>query len=332
MHKSIGDIIRKGKSEQATHEERQRFLSLFQRPEIEFEVKGHLYKDLGQKRAFPYETQFFEAIFEKFWGNRKMGDRKRPGKVRLLYRAGQVAAVLVVGLFLGYLLNSVSRDVLPVYYTSVVPKGSVSEMLMPDGTHVFLNSGSEIRFSADGKDGVREVFLNGEALFEVAKMSGKPFVVHTSSYDIRVTGTTFNVKAYAGDAETTTTLIEGAVVAESSPNLKLTSNVVLKPGEQLTYHSGSKKVSLLEVNPPMYTAWKDNRMIFVNMNMKELETLLERKFGVEIEIRDPSILQYHYDGTFRNETIFEVLEVLQLTLPVQYHIEGQKIIINARKE
>jgi ferric-dicitrate binding protein FerR (iron transport regulator) len=243
----------------------------------------------------------------------------------------QVAAILAVGLFLGYVLNSVNRDASPVYYTSVAPKGSVSEMFMPDGTHVLLNSGSEIRYSVEGIDGVREVFLNGEALFQVAPMKEKPFLVHTPSYDIRVTGTIFNVKAYDGETETATTLVEGTVWVESSANLQFADKIKLKPGEQLIYHEGSKKISIQKVNTTMYTAWKDNRMIFVNMDMKELKTLLERKFGVEIEIRDPGILRYHYDGTFKNETIFEVLEVLKLTLPIQYHIEDQKIIINSRK-
>lgn len=331
MHDSISHIIENGKSDQATHEERQKLLALFHQPGMEFKLKSCLYEDLDQTREFSDDKQFFEKIFEKFWGNRKTKDLGRPGGVRILHRLVQVAAILTVGLFLGYVLNSVNRHTSPVYYTSVAPKGSVSEMFMPDGTHVFLNSGSEIKYSVEGIDGVREIFLEGEALFEVAKMNGKPFLVHTPSYDIRVTGTVFNVKAYTGETETATTLVEGTVLIEASARLQLANKIELKPGEQLIYHGGSKKISVQEVNTTMYTAWKDNRMIFVNMNMKELKTLLERKFGVEIEIRDQSILRYHYDGTFRNETIFEVLEVLKLTLPIQYQIEGQKIIINSRK-
>ena len=331
MHDKIRDIIENGKSDQATHQEKQKLLSIFHQPEVELKLKCYLFEDLDQTEASPKDEHFFEEIFEKFWNRREAGILKKLSKIRVLHRLVQMAAILAIGLFMGYMLNSVKSDTASLYYTSVAPKGSVSEMLMPDGTHVFLNSGSKIKYSAEGVDGVREVFLEGEALFEVAKMKGKPFLVHTPSYDIRVTGTIFNVKAYRGESETVTTLVEGTVRIESSATLQLADKIELKPGEQLTYSEGSKKISVQEVNPNLYTAWKDNRLVFVNMDMKELETLLERKFGVEIEIRDQSILQYHYDGTFRNETIFEVLEVLKLTLPIQYHIEDQKIIINSRK-
>jgi transmembrane sensor len=331
MHDQIRDIIQNGKSGQATHEERQKLLSLFHQPEIEFELKSYLFEDLNQTEASPEDERSFEEIFEKFWKNRKTGVLKKLNKIHILRRLVQMAAILAIGLFLGYILDSVKEGSSPVYYTSVAPKGSVSEMFMPDGTHVFLNSGSEIKYSVEGVDGVREIFLEGEALFEVAKMKGKSFLVHTPSYDVRVTGTVFNVKAYPGESETATTLVEGIVQIESSVRLQLANKIELKPGEQLIYHDGSKKISVRKVNTAMHTAWKDNRMIFVNMNMKELKTLLERKFGVEIEIRDQSILQYHYDGTFKNETIFEVLEVLKLTLPIQYHIEDQKIIIESSK-
>jgi ferric-dicitrate binding protein FerR (iron transport regulator) len=139
------------------------------------------------------------------------------------------------------------------------------------------------------------------------------------------------VKAYAGDQEAATTLVAGSVLILPSESLKLAREVEMKPGEQLIYNSGAKKISVQEVDTSLATAWKDNKMIFVNMSMKELKVLLERKFGVEIEIGDPRILLYHFDGTFRNETIFEILDIIKRTLPIQYHVEGQKIIINPSK-
>lgn len=332
MEPSIRTIISEGKSDEATGRQRQKLLSLFHQPDIEFELKGILYEDLDRTEVFSEDKQFYEEIFEKIWEKRKKDLSVWKSYRQLLYRVARVASILVIGLIAGYLLDSVKRWASPVYYTSVVaPKGSVSEMFMPDGTHVFMNSGSEIKYSIEGVHGMREIFLDGEAFFQVAKMNGKSFLVHTPFYDVRVTGTTFNVKAYSGDQEAATTLVEGSVLIIPSENLKLARDVEMKPGEQLIYNSRAKKISIREVNTDLFTAWKNNKMIFVNMSMKELKVLLERKFGVEIEISDPRILQYHFDGTFRSETIFEILDIIKRTLPIQYRVEGQKIIINPGK-
>ncbi len=331
MEPSIRTIISEGKSDQATGRQRQKLLSLFHQPDIEFELKGILYEDLNRMEVFPEDKQYYEGAFKKIWEKRKRDLPVWKSYKQFLYRVARVASILVIGLVAGYFLDSVKHEASPVYYTSVAPKGSVSEMFMPDGTHVFMNSGSKIKYSVEGVDGFREVFLDGEAFFQVAKMNRKPFLVHTPFYDVRVTGTTFNVKAYADEQEAATTLVEGAVLILPSENLKLAREIEMKPGEQLIYNSGSEKINVREVKTGLFTAWKDNKMIFVNMSMKELKVLLERKFGVEIEIGDPRILQYHFDGTFRNETIFEILDIIKRTLPIQYHVEGQKIIINPGK-
>ena len=80
----------------------------------------------------------------------------------------------------------------------------------------------------------------------------------------------------------------------------------------------------------MFTAWKDNKLIFINMNLKELFVLLERKYGVDIEVTNDLILDYHYDGTIKDETILELLDLLKETLPIKYKIEGQSILITKK--
>ena len=215
----------------------------------------------------------------------------------------------------------------PVYYTSVAPKGSVSQLILPDQSMVYLNAGSELKYSAVGSNGPREVFLVGEGWFDVAKNEKKPFIVHTPSYDIHVTGTQFNVKAYQADDEFVTTLEEGTVQITSSENMKMKGTQELRPGEQLIYHKQKNVVEINNVNTRMFTSWKDNKLIFINMNLKELIVLLERKYGVDIKVTDNVILDYHYDGTIKDETILEVLDLLKETLPVKYKIEGQTILI-----
>jgi ferric-dicitrate binding protein FerR (iron transport regulator) len=204
-------------------------------------------------------------------------------------------------------------------------------MILPDNTMIYLNAGSEIRYSINGKNGIREVFLTGEAWFQVTKNNKKPFVVHTPYYHINVTGTEFNVKAYTEDNEITTTLETGAVLITSAENFKIQNNQVLKPGEQLVYNKEKNSIEIKKVRTNYFTAWKDNKLIFINMKLKELIQLLERKYGVDIEVNDESILDFHYDGTIRNETILEVMEILKHSLPIDYKIEEQKLYIIIKK-
>lgn len=328
MDKILQNIIREGISNGATQEQKQEYLSLFHQSELEFELKKQLFENLNQAEDQDINAYFYDALFEKIWEKRRIEIQQPDLKDSIWFRLLQIAALLAVGLFIGYFINSSLTSSAPVYYTSLAPKGSVSEMYLPDGSHIFLNAGSEIKYSVEGANGMREVFLTGEAWFQVAKMKRKPFLVHTPFYDVQVTGTSFDVKAYNSDKEVITTLEEGSVHVKSFENPKLKEEKVLKPGEQLIYNKELKNIQINEVNPKWYTSWKENKLMFVNMSLKDLRILLERKYGVDIEISDKSILNYHYDGTIKNESILEVLEILRETLPIQYKIVGQKIVIN----
>ena len=210
----------------------------------------------------------------------------------------------------------------------IAPKGSVSQMILADSTLVYLNAGSELWYSPKSKDKKREVFLKGEAWFDVTKQKNRPFVVHTNFYDVNVTGTRFNVKAYETDNEITTTLEEGQVRITSSDKYNLAQTVILNPGEQVAMNKELNEIFVKKVDTKLFTSWKDNKLMFLNMDFKELIVLLERKYGVDIEVDNPDILKYHYSGTIKNESIMEIMEIIKHTLPIQYKIEGQKIIIN----
>ncbi len=330
MDQILQNIIREGKLNDATQEQNQEYLSLFHQPDLEFELKNELLDELHHTEVKDVNTFFYDELFEKIWHKRSIEIPNPHSKNRLIVRLVQLAAVLVSGLIMGYFMNYVFKPSTPVYYTSLAPNGSVSEMYLPDGSHIFLNSGSEIKYSVDGLNGMREVFLTGEAWFHVAKMKRKPFLVHTPFYDVQVTGTSFDVKAYISDKEVITTLEEGSVHVKSFENPKINEEMVLKPGEQLIYNKEMKNIQINAVNPKWYTSWKENKLMFVNMSLKDLRILLERKYGVEIEISEKSILNYHYDGTIKNESILEVLEILRETLPIEYKIVGQKIIIHKK--
>ncbi len=330
MKHKIHHRFQKGNSELATETERQEMLSLFHRPEKEFVVKKELQKDLEKKEFSEEYSPNLRKLFAKIWA--KIESKQKISKTRYLPGLLKIAAALIAGLVIGIYtssLKTVPQE--PVYYAAHSPKGSVSEMILPDGSIIFLNADSKIRYSIEGKGGIREVFLEGEAWFDVAKNEKKPFVVRTPFYKVNVTGTKFNVKAYDSDAYVTTTLEEGEVIVQSGEKLTLAENILLKPGEQIIFDKQNRTASVKKVNTNWFTSWKDNKLIFVNMNLKDLVVLLERKYGVDIEVKNKEILQLHFDGTIKNESIIEILEIVKKTLPINYKIVGQKIEITNHK-
>ncbi len=317
------------KSGDLSESESKKVKSLFHKEELEYDLKNELYEQLGNDKEVHLVADE-DTRFDRLWSKIENTSGKEKSASRSINFWYAAAAILVFGLLTGNILQYTSSHHSPDYHTAIAPKGSVSEVILPDGTVIFLNSGSEIKYDCDMEANSREVFLTGEAWFDVQKSTEIPFIVHTSYYDVRVMGTEFNVKAYVEDDEVVTTLEEGSICVQSTKKLKLKQDVVLIPGEQLVYNKREKSLRVGEVKPKLYTSWKDNKLIFVNMSLGELATLLERKYGVEIRIEDPRILNFHYDGTIQNETIIEVLDILQKTLPVDYVINNQCIVVTKK--
>ncbi len=331
--KDIKKIIRRYLNGESNHQELDDAISILSEPYNNLKLSPTLFEhwtNNENKSVKALEKEELGSMLDQIHlriNNAKEKNIKL-GTKGLIITISKIAAILVVGFLFGVLINNISFQE-PVYYTSVAPMGSISQMMLPDNSIVYLNSGSEIKYSIDGVQGKREVFLKGEAWFQVEKNKKKPFIVHTPYYNINVLGTEFNVKAYPDDNEIVTTLEKGSIQITSAENFQLENNQLLEPGEQLIYNKQNKTIQLEMVKTKRYTAWKENKLIFINMSLKELITLLERKYGVDIEVMDETILNYHYDGTLKNETILEILEILQKTLPISYDIVGQKVEINA---
>ena len=255
--------------------------------------------------------------------------RRRKAR-QLFIQVSRIAALLVIGIFMGILVNNFTRED-PIVYRSMTPKGSISQMILPDSTMVYLNSDTELRFSYNPSKRRREVFLDGEAWFQVSENKKNPFVVSTNFYDVVVTGTEFNVKAYKEEKEIVTTLVSGSVVIPSTEKFSMKSSRILVPGEQFVFDRESKSITTQTVRTGDYTSWKDNKLIFINMNLADLITLLERKYDVDIEVVDKSILNYLYDGTIKNESILYIMELIKVTMPIDYKVVGQKIQITKKQ-
>lgn len=331
MKNRIQLILKRGRSKNADLADIHKMDTVFQQEENEYEVKRKLLKDLYEEEVFETaDAPDYRKMFETLWSKIKTDQTKQKPYVKLLYASVKVAAAILFGLFIGFYSTSKRNNTDPVYYTAHSPRGSISETVLPDGSIIFLNSDSKIRYSINGEKGVREVFLDGEAWFEVEKNERKLFIVHTPYYNVSVTGTRFNVKAYKTDNNIATTLETGEIIINSTADFNIGEDIILKPGEQIVFNKVSNALTIQKVNTEWFSSWKDNKLVFVNMNLKDLIVLLERKYGVNIEVQDKTILDLHFDGVIKNESIIEILDVIKRALPITYNINGQKVEISIK--
>ncbi len=246
--------------------------------------------------------------------------QSKPRKTRKLYiQISRIAALLFVVVALSFSLawlmtNQHQKEV--VWFETNAPRGEKSQLLLPDGSKVWLNSESTLSFPSNFVDRNREVKLEGEAYFEVKKLHGLPFTVKTQAYDVHVLGTKFNVMAYKDFNRTETSLIEGHVQVQKGEQI-----VDLEPGQMLTYKDN--KLEVQQTNTVRSSFWKDDKFNFDHVTFKELVLRLERWYNVDIKLNSEELNDIVYSGVFKNEeTIWQVLNSIEMTLPIKYHRSG----------
>jgi ferric-dicitrate binding protein FerR (iron transport regulator) len=249
--------------------------------------------------------------------------QKKPiRKTRALYlKVSRIAAMLIfvvaLSFSLAWMMGHLQQEKQEVaWFESSTPRGEKSKLQLPDGSTVWLNSESSISFPNNFSTGNREVRLSGEAYFEVEKLAGLPFIVKTEAYDIHVLGTKFNVMAYDDFMRTETSLIEGQVEIYKGSQV-----VALAPGQVLTYQDN--KIKIKEANTIRSGYWKDGRFDFDQITLQELIVRLERWYDIDIKMENAELKEIVYSGVFKNEeTIWQVLNSIQLTLPITYSRSG----------
>lgn len=211
----------------------------------------------------------------------------------------------------------------PVYHTIEVPKGGEYQVNLADGTKVWLNASSSLRFPVAFVGNTRQVILIGEGYFEVAKNKNKPFIVTTDHQNITVLGTHFNVNAYADELETKTTLLEGSVrVYPTGSQFKTTT---LNPGEQAVLNAQHLVVN--KVDPKEAISWKNGYFLFDNEDIKIAMRKLARWYDVEVSFQG-DFENIQFGGSFsRANTLQETLRILESTNKFKCIIEGRRVKI-----
>ena len=192
----------------------------------------------------------------------------------------------------------------------------MSKVVLPDGTRIWLNSGTTIRYPDRFTAEKREVAISGEAYFEVARMPKNPFTVKTSNLQVEVTGTSFNVSAYKDDPTTSVTLVEGKVELKDNNGKTIAR---LNPGQLAVKSKNNSNVNIKDVETSFYKAWIDGRIFFDDQPLDQIATKLERWFNVDIEFATERLKNYKFTGTIlKNKPLDQIMQALELLAPIRF--------------
>jgi ferric-dicitrate binding protein FerR (iron transport regulator) len=253
-------------------------------------------------------------------------EEKTPFTRKLYLTFSKVAAVLLLPLVTVltlFVYQNQGVDQVAMIKMST-PAGIQSHIELPDGSHVWLNSESEIHFPAtfDEQEN-RQIKLIGEGYFEVASNKKKPFVVSAGNeLVVLVSGTSFNLSAYENEPEVAVALLEGGVRLQREATDD--SNVLAKmePGDVARFNKSSQELRVAhEINMEPYVAWKEGRCVFYNEPFESVLRTMERKFNVKYKIEDSRLLEYRITATFIDETLEEFLKIITTSSPVEYEIQ-----------
>ncbi len=218
------------------------------------------------------------------------------------------------------------KDSVPVvleYNTLSIPRSGEYLLMLSDGSRVWVNSESELRYPVVFGAGKREVFLSGEAYFEVSKDAGRPFIVHAGKTSTVVLGTSFNVKAYRGEECTAVTLVEGAVAVSAG-----SGKCRIAPGEQVRVDNGTLGMERREVDVTAYVSWKEGLFDFDRMPLEELAVQLSRWYDVDFFFASREAAGKRFTGAVkRNRSLRFMLDFIEKTSGVRFEVKGKTVCV-----
>ena len=219
--------------------------------------------------------------------------------------------------------NEQGQAGIPQINTITTPRGGQYQVVLEDGTKVQLNAASSIKFPEYFTGANREIELNGEAYFEVARDKAHPFIVKANSTQVQVFGTHFNINAYSDNDDITTTLLEGSVKMS-----KGTASVMLLPGQQGTVNQNGSSIKVQKADVEVNMAWINGFFIFHDQSIVNIMKQVSRWYDVDIEYQDTQVQENEFGGTIsKYKDIKELLDNIKLTGSIHYKIEGRRVII-----
>ncbi|MBK5721879.1 FecR family protein [Dysgonomonas sp. Marseille-P4677] len=279
------------------------------------------YTNINNEEAF---IKIKSEIFDK-QENEKPRRRSIPG---ILINIGKIAAVAIIAILVSQYFYQINENKNYVGYNNIeVPIGDRVKILLPDGSTVWLNSGTRISYPEKFTGDQRIVTLNGEAQFEVTKNEKKPFVVETSHHSVKVLGTVFNVYAYNNSDLFEATLLEGSIWLENKDNKQ--EIIKMRPGQQAIFDKATHKMIIHDdIKSDNLALWISGYFSFDKIKFSEMLERLGQYYNKKIEIRNSQISDYECTGKFKSgEPLEHILNVVNVSKPFKYKITEKHIII-----
>jgi ferric-dicitrate binding protein FerR (iron transport regulator) len=212
------------------------------------------------------------------------------------------------------------------YNTLSVPFGKKFEIHLSDGSTVYMNAGSSLKYPVCfPKQGNRQVYLTGEAFFKVAKDDEQRFIVEAGNLQIAVLGTEFNVSAYPEDVAKSVVLVEGSVNMGSIEETG--ENIILKPGQLGSLKPGAANVEIRDVDSEIYTAWLDGELVFKDITFENILKKMERHYNVKITNNNLSMANVKFNARFKNEEIVDILNSFKTVYGLSFVVENDNAFI-----
>lgn len=313
--------------------------------------------------------RFNDQQLEKEWQlllNKIENNRQPQKKLMFWYWLPRVAAVFLLGavfsLAVSYSVYNKANSKL-VFQEITTPKGAKSKLTLPDGSTVWLNAGSSVKYSNQFGLKQREIFLTGEAFFNVVSNKKKAFVVLASDLRIKAYGTSFNVKSYPDENTVEATLIEGSIgIKRLGLKNKKNDEVILEPNQRVVYYKpasvtdeidnviekeenninleplqGEKETQKLTymiskgIDPQPFTSWKDGTLFINSETLELLAVKLERKYDMKIHFENENLKKLKFTGSLQNETIEQVIEAIGIAAHINYKIDEREIWLSEIK-
>lgn len=290
------------------------------------QIKAWVEASPENERTFYKERKTFDAILlnshQHFATQRSVSPFFRKFLSAQWFR---MAGVIALTLLISYLYRQYRADHAPVAMNTIsVPAGQRANLLLPDGTNVWLNARTTLQYPSTFNHRQRRVILNGEAYFDVTKDKKKPFVVQTKNYNIEVLGTKFNVDAYDSRNEFETALMQGSVKVKSirEPGQAIT----LSPAQKAYLKDGKLEKTVIKENDAY--RWTEGLICFKQTPFAQIIDSFEKYYGIKIVIKNKEVLKYSFTGKFRQtEGVDYALRVLQNSIQFKYDKDNEQEII-----
>lgn len=274
----------------------------------------------ANRKAFQKERMLYDIAL--FTDEKKLKKEEKKARILpMLKWSARVAAVVVVALSCGFLFRDYQYNKAAQMQTVAVPAGQRAQITLADGTRIWLNAKSTLTYATNFGRTARNVTLEGEAYFEVAKNKDIPFYVNTEKNKVRVVGTSFNVCAYKDSKEFETTLVEGIVDIYAAGNEK--PIVRLQKNEFFADYDGKLKKTVLPSYD--YLRWKEGFYCFDDSELSHILNRLELYYNVKITVKNKKLLSHRYTAKFKEQDGIEhILKVIQKDQNFKYYINEEK--------